>query len=442
MYHKSFGGSFLVYALGFIGRREGDTEVRLTRRELILSAAALPALAAKKPAVRPNVVLIVLEDVGAWMLGCYGNREFRTPNLDILGRSGMRFVSSYAASAVPPPGLASILTGENPRQLGFAADGAPPASLGKVPMLSDVLAGAGYVCGFAGDWKLTGDQPQHGFKSWDPTADYSAVAAKAAQFLDAQKAGQPFLLVAAYPFPDGVPSKYVDAYASATFDTIGWEPRSPNAAAHKDALKDIPGSIRKAAAALTALDEQIAPLIRKLDQGGLRDNTLIVLTSTSGALLGRHGLWGDGRASDPPNMYEEVVAVPLVWDWQGHTPAESTRPEFVSACDLLPSLCELTHATLPAGGKMRGRSYLPAVFNRPFQKKDPWRDLVFAEFDGAAMVRDNRYKLVIRPGGKGPDAFYDEIGDPREKVNQYDNPRFVTMRDDLSRELAAWAKSL
>ena len=417
--------------------------MRLTRRELILSAAALPALAARKPAVRPNVVLIVLEDVGAWMLGCYGNREFRTPNIDVLGRSGMRFLSSYAASAVPPPGLASILTGETPRQLGFAADDAPSASLGKAPMLSGILAGAGYLCGFAGDWKLMAGEPQPaGFKSWDVTADYSAVTAKAARFLDGQKTSQPFLLVAAYAFPDGVPSKYVDAYASATFDTIGWEPRATNAAAHKDALKDIPGSIRKAAAALTALDGEIALLIRKLDERGLRDNTLIVLTSTSGALLGRHGLWGGGRASDPPNMYEEVTAVPLIWDWQGHTPADSTRPEFVSAYDLLPSLCELVQAPLPAGPKLPGRSYLPAVFNQPFPQKEPWRNLVFGQFDSAAMVRDNRYKLVLRSDGQGPGVLFDEIGDPREKVNQYDNPRFVTTRDDLSRALTAWTKSL
>jgi arylsulfatase A-like enzyme len=414
--------------------------VRLTRRELILSAAALPVLAAKKPAVRPNVVLIVLEDVGAWMLGCYGNREIRTPNIDVLARSGMRFVSSYAASAVPLPGLATILTGQSPRQLGFAAGEAPPASLEQAPMISDVLAGAGYLCGFAGEWKLTQDKPQHGFKFWDTTPDYSAVAAKASQFLDGQKAGQPFLLVAAYSFPDAVPSRYVDAYASTTFDTIGWVPKSPNAAAHKDALKDIPASIRKAAAAMTALDDQVALLIKKLDQGGLRDDTLIVLTSASGALLGRHGLWGDGRASDPPNMYEEVVAVPLAWDWQGRTPADSTRTEFVGAYDLLPSLCELANAPLPAGRKLPGRSYLPAVFNRPFPKKQPWRNVVFAEFDSAAMVRDDRYKMVLRSDGK-PTALYDEVADQRENVNQYEDPRFVTSRDDLTRDLTAWTKS-
>jgi len=415
--------------------------VRLTRRELILSAAALPALAARKPAVRPNVVLIVLEDVGAWMLGCYGNQEFRTPNIDVLGRSGMRFVNSFAASAVPSPGLASILTGQTPRQLGFAADGAAPASLPKAPALPAILAGEGYLCGFAGDWKLTDGQPQPGFKSWDVTADYSAVAARAARFLDGQKASQPFLLVAVYPFPDGVASRYVDAYASAAFNTIGWLPKAPDAATHQDALKDIPGSIRKAAAALTALDEQLAPLMRKLDERNLRDSTVIVLTSASGALLGRHGLWGDGRASDPPNLYEEVVAVPLVWDWQARTPAESTRTEFVSAYDLLPSLCELARAPLPAGRELPGRSYLPAVFNKPLPRKEPWHDLVFAEFGGAVMVRDNRYKLVVRSDAKGPDAFYDEVGDAREKVNQYDNPRFVTMRDNLSGELAAWTKS-
>ena len=74
-------------------------------------------------------------------------------------------------------------------------------------MVSDILAGSGYLCGFAGDWKLTQDKPQHGFKLWDTTADYSAVTGKTARFPDGQKAGQPFPLVAAYAFPDSVPRR-------------------------------------------------------------------------------------------------------------------------------------------------------------------------------------------------------------------------------------------
>jgi arylsulfatase A-like enzyme len=403
--------------------------VQLTRRELLMGAAALPAVAAKKPAVRPSVMLIVLEDVGAWMLGSYGNREIRTPNLDVLARSGARFASSYAASATVAPARASLLTGLAPKR----------AALENQPMLSDVLAGAGYECGYAGNWDQLSKSP-HGFKSWETAADYSAVTAKASQFLDGRKAGQPFLLVVSHAFPVGVPSKFIDMYASTRFDTIGWDRPSPKAAANKEALKDIVGSIRKAAAALTALDEQVLPLVRKLDERGVRDETVVVLTSTNGSLLGRHGLWGDARASEPANMFEEVVAVPLFWQWQGHVPPEAVRPEVVSAYDLVPAVCALTGSAQPAG-KLPGRSYLPAVLNMPFPKKQPWRSLAFGEFGDAVMARDKRYKLVLRAAGKGPNELYDDITDPREKVNQYDNPGFVTIRDGMTREIEGWTKN-
>ncbi len=140
-------------------------------------------------------------------------------------------------------------------------------------------------------------------------------------------------------------------------------------------------------------------------------------------------------------MYEEVVRVPLLWQWQGHVPPEAFRPEFVSAYDFLPSVCEMTGAPLPADSKLPGRGYMPAVLNTPFPKKQPWRSLVFAESGDAVMVHDKRYKLVLRAEGKGSNELYDEIADPRENVNQFDNPRFVTIRQDLTAEIENWTKA-
>jgi hypothetical protein len=93
---------------------------------------------------------------------------------------------------------------------------------------------------------------------------------------------------------------------------------------------------------------------------------------------------------------------------------------------------------VPAPGP--GRSYLPAVLNQPFPKKRPWRNLVFGEFLNAEMVRDKRYKMILRGGGRGPNELYDEIIDARERVNRYDNPQFLTVRDALAAELVAWRK--
>ena len=81
-------------------------------------------------------------------------------------------------------------------------------------------------------------------------------------------------------------------------------------------------------------------LIRKLQERKLWDNTLILFTGDNGYLLGRHGLWSKGLASDPPNMYDEVVRVPMIVSWPGKIPTGEVAPEMVSFYDVLPTLCE------------------------------------------------------------------------------------------------------
>ena len=101
----------------------------------------------------------------------------------------------------------------------------------------------------------------------------------------------------------------------------------------------------------------------------------------------------------------------------------------------------MTGAAAPADLQQTGRSYLPAVVNTPFPKKQPWRSRLCGEFGDMVMLRDKRYKMVLRAGGKGVNDFFDEIGDPRERVNQYENPRFITIRNELAGQIAAWTKT-
>jgi arylsulfatase A-like enzyme len=345
----------------------------LSRRHFFFGSLALPALAATKaPAEQPNILLILADRLPAWILGCYGNNEVRTPNLDRLAQTGLRFLNHFACAPAPAPGRATLLTGRTPMQLGDAAAASP----GEIP-LSRVLEGAGYACA-------------------------AADSAAAAKSLDQQAPGKPFFLT-------------VDcAYFAANQSQV--------------------------AAAVTALDDNVAALLAKLSEKRLLDQTLIVFTSACGSLLGRHGLWDSAPASAPVNMYEEVVATPLVWSWQGRVPPQLTRPELVSAYDLVPTLCELTGAGLPARN-LCGRSYLPLATGKPLPKKQPWRTTVFAHYQNTDMARDKRYKLVSRDQGRGPGELYDLAVDPRENVNQYENPQFVTVRTSLTAALANWKQN-
>jgi arylsulfatase A-like enzyme len=90
----------------------------LTRRELLLAAASAP-LFAQKAIRQPNVVLIVADDLAAWMLGCYGNGEIRTPNIDLLARSGTRFANNFVCTPICSASRATLFTGRTPRQHGI-----------------------------------------------------------------------------------------------------------------------------------------------------------------------------------------------------------------------------------------------------------------------------------------------------------------------------------
>jgi arylsulfatase A-like enzyme len=356
----------------------------LNRRHFLFGTLAAPVLAAtKKHAVieRPNIILIVAEDLGAYILGCYGNAEVRTPNIDRLAQTGVRFHNSFSCAPV-------------------AVDQGP-------------FTAAGYNGG-------RGDS-----------------AAQAGAFLDAQGPAKPFFLTIPWPSPNTVaaPRKNLDLYAGTGFETIGWDAPAANAT-QQEMLRDVPGNLRKYAAALTTLDEQIPPLLAKLQQRGVADNTLVVFTSNSGYLLGRHGLWGGATASDPVSMFEEVVRTPLIWTFPSRFPPQTVRNEVVSSYDLMPALCELAGVGAPAGSQ--GPSYLPFVYGRRIGKKQSWPDLAFGRIRDAEMARDDRYKLILRNQGKGANELYDETADPKEQTNQADNPKFVGMRQRLTAQLTAW----
>ena len=384
--------------------------MNFTRRHFFLGSLALPALAAKnalaaKKAVgeQPNILLILVDALPAWLLGCYGNTEVRTKNIDQLAQTGTRFLNHYSGSPMSEPARAVLLSGRTPMQLKGAGD----------VTLEKLLGGIGYACG-----NTTG-------------------GAAAVQFLDGQSAGKPFFLTANFaPFAN-LPE--AGAYAQAKLDTFVQEAPAKNAARGKEMLgAQLAGNLRKVAAATTALDAEVGSLVARLIQKKLLGDTLIILTAPCGSLFGRHGLWASGDASDPVNFYEEVVAPPMIWSWSGHVPplAASRGGQRVRS-----GAHDLRHHSRRTPAGLCGRSYLLLVTGKPLPKKQPWRTTVFAQYKDSAMARSDRYKVIVRDEGKGPGELYDDKVDPAEKVNQYDNPQFLTVKTSHSAELAKWKRA-
>jgi arylsulfatase A-like enzyme len=111
------------------------------------------------------------------------------------------------------------------------------------------------------------------------------------------------------------------------------------------------------------------------------------------------------------------------------------RPELVSAYDFAPSICDLLGIAPPAAN-LCGRSYVLLAAGKPLPKKQPWRTVVYGHQQNTDMARGDRYKLVLHGGGQG--ELYDLRQDPGEKINQYENQQFLTIRSTLSNGLAAW----
>ncbi len=358
----------------------------VSRRSLLAGSLPFAAFAAKPAPLKPNIVVFVVDYLPAWVLGAYGNQEIKTPRIDLVASTGTRFLHHVAAAPAPEPGRASLLNG-----------------------LEKTLAGAGYATGSV-------DLPEAG------------------AFLDRQEPGKPFLLIATdgrLRPPYGAISP---AYAQVKFETLNLErSAAPNAREGNEMLADIIGSMRKAASAITAVDEQIGAAHSKLNQRRMLDNTLVVITGSCGALLGRHGLWGAAAGSNPPNMFEEAVATPMIWSWPGRVPAQGTRPELIASYDLAPAIAEVAGAAPPGS---QGRSYLPLATGKPLPNKHPWPTTVFARFENTGMARVQRYKIVLRENG--PNELYDLVADPTERANQYENPQFVTVRETLTRSYHAW----
>src|ERR1039457_5192102 len=213
--------------------------MKLSRRHLCSGSLALPPLAATKPlGEQPNVLLILVDGLPSWILGCYGNREVRTPNIDRLAQTGTRFLNHYACAPVADKARASLLSGRTTMQL---------KDSGEVT-LEKLLGGIGYACGTRAD------------------------GAEALRFLDAQISAKPFFLTAAFaPYaslPDAGP------YAQAKLDTFAQEAPAKNAALGKEMLgAPLLANLRRVAAATTALDLEIGALVAKITQKKLLDRS-------------------------------------------------------------------------------------------------------------------------------------------------------------------------
>lgn len=428
-----------------------------------------------------NIVSVVTDDQGAWALGCYGNKECRTPNMDRLARDGARFLNAFTPTPVCSPSRATMLCGLYGTQVNITDWIAPresDAGMGlspDVPTWPKILDQHGYRTALIGKWHL-GTQPRfhptkNGFdhffgflgggnRPMDPTLEKDRktrtftgalpdlLTDDALQFL-AENKTQPFALLLHFRAPH-LPYGPVPAVDSKPFKEL--DPTIPNA----------PGIVREQVknwtrdyyASIHSVDRNLGRLLAKLDELGLSKKTIVLFTSDHGYNIGHHtihakgnGYWIAGGVAGPtrPNLWDTSIRVPLLIRWPGAVKPGTEIAEMVTFLDLAPSILGMLGLAPPREAKWQGLDFTPLLRGREIA----WRDALYAQYDlhnsGLAylrMIRTRQWKLVRHYHANFMDELYNLEDDPAETRNLYGSSKHASVREQLQQRLSAWQKSI
>lgn len=420
----------------------------------------------------PNIIVFFSDDHAQWALPSYGNREIRAPNLTHLAQTGLVMQNAFTPCPVCSPARASFWTGLYPSQHGVHdhlaehdADVQRTDWLAGMPTLARRLHGVGYTTALSGKWHCgSGEIPKPGFDFWysawrktpkydSPVSKYSdqgrvierrgtdtqIITDAAVDFLRTRDQRKPFFLFIGYaathnPWTNR-PERLVEGYRRASFSDIPDDAAYPfgAAGAHPVAPDDPREALAQYYASVSMIDEGVGRLLDELDAQQLRGETLIVYTSDHGLNLGHHGIWGKGNGSQPLNMLEESIRVPLILNQPGVITGRTRRSEFVTHCDLHQTLLDVAGAAPTDGADSPGRSYKPILLGAP---GGDWQNVYFGEYGTTRAIRDRRYKLVQR--GDHGDLLHDLSTDPRETVNLIDEAASRPAIDHLRAQLDAF----
>jgi arylsulfatase A-like enzyme len=434
---------------------------------------------------KTNVVFILTDDQGVWAAGCYGNPEIRTPNIDRIAASGVRFENFFITIPVCSASRACFLTGRIPSQHGVHDFLTGKAAIGpeaKTFMddevcFTDVLNNNGWTCGLSGKWHLGHAMlPQHGFSHWfahphgagqyndqemirngdtEETAGYvtTVITDDAVAFIDVHaEDSSPFFLSVNYTAPHapwtGHPQEIVDSYDDCAFDSCPQEPVHPWAIIPRSndpekadpttlGLSDNLGnreSLKGYFASVTAMDLEVGRILDKLETVGLRENTLVIFASDNGYSCGHHGFWGKGNGTNPVNMYENSIKVPFVASHPGVIPESSVQQAMVASYDFMPTLLDYLGLPLP-DTQLPGESFLPALKGEATAARDSI--VVYDEYGYCRMIRTERWKYVHRYHD-GPHELWDLENDPGERTNLVEEAQHAELISNLKDQMESW----
>ena len=392
------------------------------------------ALSAEAQARELNI-LFILSDQYRWdCVGAAGKRSVHTPHLDRLAKEGTLFNRAYTAQPVCSPNRASIVTGLYPHSAGVqdncTGGGDGERSLPKSSRtMSEMLAPAGFDCGYFGKWHLgrrdafktfpeypsDGRGDNHYFGKGD-TRRYGVdvITEDAIAFLRRERSQPFYVYVSFYPPhpPFSVPPEYLERYQ----DVGNQEERTYYAMC-------------------TKIDEKVGDLLKAVDDLGIANRTLVVFTSDHGHNFVRR--WNDHQKR---LCYDSAARVPLLMRWPGAIRSGRVTDGLISSVDLTPTILGLAGQPIPAGLQGQDLSTLARG------QTDKGRDCVFIENvpypfkpdkGEERCVFDGRWKLIL--SSRRAPELYDLKSDADEVTNHWEKMAASEPATRLVRLLAAWA---
>ena len=448
----------------------------------ILLAVLLPACPGSAAPVRPNIVFILIDDMGWEDGGCFGSKFYQTPQIDALAAAGTRFTQAYAACAVCSPSRAALMTGKYPARLHITdyipGEGAPPGSRFRLPdwqqhlpttetTLATALKQLGYATGHIGKWHLGGGEflPEH--QGFD-TNIAGGTTGQPGSYFWPYGAAKNIHRVPGLAERGGQSGEYLtDRLTDEAIHFIEGNRGRPfylnfcHYAVHAplqgkqeliDEAADRPGADGQSnavyGAMLRSVDDSVGRIVKKLDELGLADHTLIVFTSDNGGAV--H--FGNPPAtSNAPlrngkgSAYEGGLRVPLLIKMPGVTRAGSVCDAPVITMDFFPTLLEFAGADKSASRTAQdGLSLVPLLRGETTRPHDElfwhyphyWNGGKVSPYS-VARVRD--WKL-IRFYETGTEELYNLHDDLSEQNNLA--AANLEKRRELAARLDTWLKQV
>jgi arylsulfatase A-like enzyme len=436
---------------------------------LTLLIAPLTGFGDKK--LPPNILFIMVDDLGKDMISCYGADAIQTPTIDRLARTGLKFTNAWSMPQCTPTRV-TLLTGQYPWRTGWVNHWDVPRwgvayfDWTRYTSFAQIMKSAGYKTAIAGKWQINDFRVEpealkkHGFDDWCVWTGYESQNPPSAKrywdpYIHTRQGSKTY------------PGKFgPDLYTDFLIDFMRRHHQEPmilyfpmalthGPLVHTPLEPDVTGATAKLKAMVRYTDHLVARLLNSLNELGIRDRTIVIFSTDNGTSKGYRGyIKGQRVKGGKGTKYEGGVCEPFIVSCPGLVPSGAVSDALTDFSDLLPTFAELGEAKMPADLKIDGHSIAPVIWGKA---TDSPRDWIMALGHGPAkldemgvrgvqdytsrVIRDKQYKVWVDEN-RNITQLYDLKNDPFEDKNLRDsqNPAVLSALQKFQAVVASTPK--